>query len=224
MYLPEVCFTPVCIDGLRFYIHYISSRRKFVNFGGIAVNASFSGKATALDIGDRHAPFPFLSIVRETRVRGRWPGVPLPPKYLVIHLGKTGSSRTRNEPLPSPTGVNNGSQGTWTNFHFPAQSVNANPGGQVLNEVVINEILAATYASEPWTAYERRLQRPDGGATNTPAHAMAAARFPVAEAQTVALFIEAVAYCVYLVTPGRALLGADAGSAATGRVTSVVAS
>ena len=70
--------------------------------------------------------------------------------------GAPGRDLFQRDRLPSPTRETGGTEGTWANFQFPAQSTTANPGAQgsagVLNEAVINEILAATHASETWKA------------------------------------------------------------------------
>ena len=53
--------------------------RKFVlvNYSNRVRLRPFHGKAVALDVGDRHAPFPGLFIIHEMRVRGHHPFAPV---------------------------------------------------------------------------------------------------------------------------------------------------
>ena len=51
----------------------------FVNYSNHPDLQSFHGKAVALDIRDRHAPFPSLFIIHEMRVRGFHPFEPVSP-------------------------------------------------------------------------------------------------------------------------------------------------
>ena len=45
----------------------------FVNYTGDYMDRGFNGKAIALDVADKHAPFPCLFIIHEMRVRGHNP-------------------------------------------------------------------------------------------------------------------------------------------------------
>ena len=51
----------------------------FVNYSGKPSLQRFHGKAIALDIKDRYAPFPSLFIIHEMRVRGFHPFSPVAP-------------------------------------------------------------------------------------------------------------------------------------------------
>jgi hypothetical protein len=51
----------------------------FINYSDQPAFRQFHGKAIALDINDRHAPFPSLFIIHEMRVRGFHPFQPLIP-------------------------------------------------------------------------------------------------------------------------------------------------
>jgi len=51
----------------------------FVNYSNRPSVAPFHGKAVALDIKDRYAPFPSLFIIHEMRVRGFNPFQPTDP-------------------------------------------------------------------------------------------------------------------------------------------------
>ncbi|EIM91915.1 uncharacterized protein STEHIDRAFT_151270 [Stereum hirsutum FP-91666 SS1] len=61
-------------DAYEFFIRYMPEARKFVffNYTGRYGEAPFHGKAIALDIGHRHAPFPAL-FIHELRVRAHNP-------------------------------------------------------------------------------------------------------------------------------------------------------
>src|SRR5712691_11839708 len=51
----------------------------FINYANLSYLRPFHGKAIALDIRDRHVPFPALFIIHEMRVRGFYPFEPVSP-------------------------------------------------------------------------------------------------------------------------------------------------
>ncbi|KAJ2916641.1 hypothetical protein MD484_g3776, partial [Candolleomyces efflorescens] len=121
----------------------------------------FHGKAIALDIRDRHAPFPSAFILHEMRVRGHHPFQPLAPDVpddppyqdWILSEGvfdsKSGSFKRDGPPeeykrLPAQ-------------LHFQPTTTSmdtASSGRQklALNENVIADILAATRAMPSWKA------------------------------------------------------------------------
>lgn len=68
-------------NAYRFFIRFFPDIRKFVliNYSGREELQPFHGKAVALDIKDRHVPFPSLFIIHEMRVRGFHPFEPVSP-------------------------------------------------------------------------------------------------------------------------------------------------
>lgn len=122
----------------------------------------YHGKAVALDINDRHAPFPAMLLIHEMRVRGFHPFQPPTPSLPTVaawqdwiltrgvydennstfRRGKTENAGNRPQPQPQlPPGLQNTSGGSTS--HTLA-----------LNQNVVNEILAATRAMPSWKACE----------------------------------------------------------------------
>ncbi|KAM6504524.1 hypothetical protein JOM56_001467 [Amanita muscaria] len=68
-------------DGYDFFIRFFPEIQKFVlvNYSDHPDLRKFHGKAIALDIKDRHAPFPSLFIIHEMRARGFHPFAPTNP-------------------------------------------------------------------------------------------------------------------------------------------------
>ncbi|KIL67606.1 hypothetical protein M378DRAFT_9375 [Amanita muscaria Koide BX008] len=68
-------------DGYDFFIRFFPEIQKFVfvNYSDHPTLRKFHGKAIALDIKDRHAPFPSLFIIHEMRARGFHPFAPSNP-------------------------------------------------------------------------------------------------------------------------------------------------
>jgi hypothetical protein len=71
-------FPDVTLIGPNIYRKLIR-KFVFVNYSGKPSLQQFHGKAIALDIRDRHAPFPSTFIIHETRVRGFHPFRPVAP-------------------------------------------------------------------------------------------------------------------------------------------------
>ncbi|KIM74763.1 hypothetical protein PILCRDRAFT_14201 [Piloderma croceum F 1598] len=68
-------------DSYAFFIRFFPDIRKFVfiNYSGHRYLQQFHGKAIALDIKDKYAPFPSLFIIHEMRIRGFHPFQPVVP-------------------------------------------------------------------------------------------------------------------------------------------------
>ncbi|KAH9990337.1 hypothetical protein BJV77DRAFT_621645 [Russula vinacea] len=90
------CSHRVLFNGHEFFIRFLPDIRKFVlvNYTNEPTLQQFHGKAIALDIRDRHAPFASLFILHEMRVRGFHPTKPIEPAMPDDILGKIGSCRT----------------------------------------------------------------------------------------------------------------------------------
>lgn len=146
-----------------FFIRLLADIRKFVfiNYSARVDLQQFHGKAIALDINDRYAPFPSLFIIHEMRVRGFHPFQPVSPPVPApddIHwqdwisseqvFNNASASFKRNMPPH-----NERSAETQLPSH-PTTTTTA-PSGQrtlALNADVINDILAATRAMPSWKA------------------------------------------------------------------------
>jgi len=161
-------------DGYDFFIRFFPDIRKFVfiNYSDQSAFRQFHGKAIALDINDRHVPFPSLFIIHEMRVRGFHPFQPLIPAIPSVirwqdwvlssgvldtdsnsFIRKDPSDNDDNEPIPQDQPMTPIVGGT-------------SSGGRTLalNADVIAEILAATYASPSWRACEMEGTSWDGTA------------------------------------------------------------
>jgi hypothetical protein len=148
----------------------------FINFSGHEDLHSLHGKAVALDIRDRHAPFPSLFIIHEMRVRGFHPFEPVSPDIAddvrwQDWISSSGVLRTdggphyfeREEP---PSDEQEDVLGRLELEDLPANLANAPSGTRslALNNDVIAEILAATRAMPSWKACEMEGMSWDGTA------------------------------------------------------------
>jgi hypothetical protein len=147
-----------------------------VNFSGNGLLDSLHGKAVALDIRDRHAPFPSLFIIHEMRVRGFHPFEPVSPDIAddvrwqdwILSSGVLradgGSHYFEREERPR-----DGRDSVFEQPEpqlLPMNPTNAPSGsrGLALNNDVIAEILAATRAMPSWKACEMEGMSWDGTA------------------------------------------------------------
>jgi hypothetical protein len=131
----------------------------FINYSGRWGLQPFHGKAIVLDIKDRHAPFPYLFIIHEMRVRGFHPFMPIQPSMpdgilwqdWILDDGvfdSTANSFRRDSPPESAPSQ-----------QLPQSQSPTNAGGassgrydMALNEDIIEKILAATRAMPSWKA------------------------------------------------------------------------
>jgi len=126
----------------------------------------YHGKAIALDIGDKHAPFPSSFIIHEMRVRGFYPfsntapDIPADDVFPWQDWITTGNIWDSNNNM-----FRKGSNQTSSSAAFPLpQSLSMTPMGGgpstsgmrhlELNEQVIADILAATRSMPSWKACE----------------------------------------------------------------------
>jgi len=156
-FFPDVRSLRLCF-GPSIYSKQI---RKFVfiNYSGEQDLQQFHGKAIALDIKDRYAPFPSLFIIHELRVRGFHPFQPVTPIVPDdIHwqdwisseqvFDDASDSFKRDRPPPNDNDRSAETQ-------LPSHPVTTAPSGQrtvELNADVIADILAATRAMLSWKA------------------------------------------------------------------------
>jgi hypothetical protein len=139
----------------------------FINYSDQPDFRQFHGKAIALDINDRHVPFPSLFIIHEMRVRGFHPFQPLIPDIpRVIQwqdwilssgvLDIFSDSFIRKD--PSDNDADNDDDNEPIPQDQPMMPIvgGTSSGGRTLalNADVITEILAATYALPSWRACE----------------------------------------------------------------------
>ncbi|PPQ71584.1 hypothetical protein CVT26_010552 [Gymnopilus dilepis] len=157
-------------DAYAFFIRFVPDIQKFVfvNYSNSKDPslAPFHGKAVALNINDRYAPFPSIFIIHEMRVRGFNPFQPTEPDidgaswqdwiYSDGVLDNSSDSLKRDYPLNNEgTNDNNTSALSQLQFNPTMTSTSQmSSGGRrvVLNEHVIADILAATRASPSWKA------------------------------------------------------------------------
>ncbi|KIJ50474.1 hypothetical protein M422DRAFT_159636 [Sphaerobolus stellatus SS14] len=160
-------------DGYKFFIryHHHSGKFIFINYSGTRLLEEFHGKAVALDINDRYAPFPSIFIIHEMRVRGFNPFQPItydipdtvPWQDWILSDGvfdEASNSFIRDLPPANNEPDLGGS---------PPQlqpTTSAGGGGNTLelNADVINTILAATRAMPSWKACQMEGTSWDGTA------------------------------------------------------------
>ena len=135
----------------------------FINYSGHPNLQQFHGKAVALDIKDKYAPFPSLFIIHEMRVRGFHPfrpivptipdGIPWQDWILSDHVfDNTSDSFKRNRPPP------NRNNSVSAQIQLPFHPTTTSPDGAssqhtlALNADVVTDILAATHAMPSWKA------------------------------------------------------------------------
>jgi hypothetical protein len=131
----------------------------FINYSGHPNLQQFHGKAVALDIKDKHAPFPSLFIIHEMRVRGFHPFQPIVPTIpdgipwqnwiLSDHVFDNASDSFKRD-RPPPNRNNSVSAQAQQPFHPDGAS--STQRTLALNANVIADILAATHAMPSWKA------------------------------------------------------------------------
>jgi hypothetical protein len=136
----------------------------FVNHSNNPTLQQFHGKAIALDIKDRHAPFPSLFILHEMRVRGFHPFEPIEPAMpdggpWQDWISSDGvfdiESDSFKRDSPSDNRDNNHNTQSQPQFQPTMMSTGGASSGErkvTLNADVINEILAVTRAMPSWKA------------------------------------------------------------------------
>jgi len=161
-YFPDVSLTRLCF---RLRIHR-KQIRKFVlvNYSNRPTLQQFHGKAVALDIQDRHAPFPSLFILHEMRVRGFHPFEPVAPTVADnstwqdwISSDGVFNNASGSFNRASPPGNPNSSVSPQQRPQFHPTTTgagDASSGGRTaaLNADVIADILTATRAIPSWKA------------------------------------------------------------------------
>ncbi|KAG6820292.1 hypothetical protein H0H93_002730 [Arthromyces matolae] len=153
-------------DAYDFFIRFDPDLDKFIliNYSQLRVLEDFHGKAVGLDIDDVHAPFPSLLIIHEMRVRGFHPFQPLAPivsddipwqDWIVSEgvFNDVARSFHREQSPTSQVQPSHGSAQLQLQPSLPT-TTNSVPGQHPLelNSNVIQQILAATYASRSWKA------------------------------------------------------------------------
>ncbi|KAF8585920.1 hypothetical protein K439DRAFT_1646404 [Ramaria rubella] len=153
-------------DEYAFFIRFLPDIRKFIliNYSCDPALQVFHGKAIALDIRDRYAPFPSLFIIHEMRVRGFHPFEPVAPAlrndypwqdWIVseqVYDNASGSFKRYRQ-------SHHGNNGSSAQLQLLSQLEMDGAGGEssggrtaVLNENVIADILAFTRAMPSWKA------------------------------------------------------------------------
>jgi len=153
-------------DGYSFFIRFIPNLRKFVfvNHSNDPSFQQFHGKAIALDIRDRYAPFPSLFIIHEVRVRAFHPFQPAAPDlpinppwqdWMVSDSVLDSAPESRYFIRESPPA---GDYSGASQFQPPVTEGGGASGGGgmalALNADVIADILAATHSMPSWKACE----------------------------------------------------------------------
>jgi len=154
-------------ENYFFFLRFLPNIQKyvFVNYSGDAELQKYHGKAVAIDIKDRYAPFPSLFLFHEMRCRGFHPFSPLNPTMpgdspwqewieldgVFDHL--SGSFKRNNTPDNSDNGCV--TVPPLRQCLPPADSASSGEHPlEPLNKDVITEILTATRAMSSWKACE----------------------------------------------------------------------
>jgi len=152
----------------EYFIRFCPDVQKFVliNYSDEPIHRPFHGKAIAIDIKDRHAPFPSIFIIHEMRVRGHNPfasvvhDMPndIPWQDWILSdgmLDNISDSFNRDRP-PFNRNRNNSAS---AQAQLQSQTTTTSAGGVssgrrvlALNADVIADILAATHAMPSWKA------------------------------------------------------------------------
>ncbi|KAF8837598.1 hypothetical protein BDN67DRAFT_908992 [Paxillus ammoniavirescens] len=153
-------------DAYDFFIRFFPDIRKFVfiNYSGNRFTRQFYGKAIALDINDKYAPFPSMFIIHEMCVRGFHPFQPVVPTvpdgipwqdWVLSNDVFDNASDSFKRDFP-PLNHSNSFSGQ---VQLPFRPTTTNTGGAsssqrtvALNEAVIADILAATRTMPSWKA------------------------------------------------------------------------
>jgi hypothetical protein len=137
----------------------------FINYSGKNSLQEFHGKALAIDIRDKHAPFPSLFIIHEMRVRGFHPFQPVTPAVQdpapwqdwILSDGVIDNASGYFKRDSPPDDGNDHTFAQPQPAGFPTMDVGgSSSGGRALelNANVIADILAATRAMPAWKACE----------------------------------------------------------------------
>lgn len=136
----------------------------FINYSGNQYLQQHHGKAIALDIKDKHAPFPSLFIIHEMRVRGFRPFQPVTPTipddiswqdWIISDQVFDDASNSFKRGSPPPNYSNSFSAQALQPFGPTTTSADGASSSQrtlALNADVIADILAATHAMPSWKA------------------------------------------------------------------------
>jgi len=131
----------------------------FINYSGHEYLEQFHGKAIALDIKHKHAPFPSIFIIHEMRVRGFHPFRPVAPTvpddipwedWIVSNHVFDDASDSFKHDRP-PRNLSHGSAQAQPPFH-PMTTASSGQHTVALNADIIADILAATRAMPSWKA------------------------------------------------------------------------
>ncbi|KAI0004450.1 hypothetical protein BJV74DRAFT_807376 [Russula compacta] len=152
-------------DEYLYFIRFCPDVKKFVliNYSDLPEFRPFHGKAIAIDIKDRHAPFPSIFIIHEMRVRGHNPfqavihnmpdDIPWQDWILsegVFNYTSGGFTRGRRP------GNSNNSASAPTRQQLPPMTTSSGASSSgctiALNADVITDILASTHAMPSWKA------------------------------------------------------------------------
>jgi len=135
-----------------------------INYSGNPDLQQFHGKAIAIDVKDRHSPFPSIFIIHEMRVRGFHPFQPISPTipddnpwqdWILLGGVLNNSSRSfKREYPPSNLGKSTSAASQLQIQPTSTSAGGAPPGTRTLdlNADIIAEILAATHAMPSWKA------------------------------------------------------------------------
>jgi len=153
-------------NAYDFFIRFVPGIRKFVfvNYSNHPKFQSFHGKAIALDIRDRYAPFPSLFIIHEMRVRAMHPFQHDAPA--ISHdlswqdwISSGGffddTSGSFNRAAPPDNGNDDGGGPASAQTQLPTTGGGGGSSAGLtleLNSNVIAEILSATRAMPSWKA------------------------------------------------------------------------
>ncbi|KAF5360465.1 hypothetical protein D9756_004541 [Leucocoprinus leucothites] len=141
-------------ERYNFFIRFMPQKFVFVNYSDNPNLRQSHGKAIALDIKERNTPFPSLFLIHEMRVRGFHPFQPIAPgmpKYKDITWQDWIISEGLFDDVTGTFKRHEMTGADWTDSKMSPSSLQI---GTTLefNQIVVEEILKATWQSASWKA------------------------------------------------------------------------
>ncbi|TRM66516.1 hypothetical protein BD626DRAFT_545722 [Schizophyllum amplum] len=150
----------LAFENYWFYIRYSPEKRRFIfiDQSDDGYYRKYHGKAIALDVSDRYAPFATLFLIHEQRVRGHWPFAPVVPDLpqdtawqdWIVSSGYLRDPASTDSPLFQRDWPQHDPTSSEASSFHPVSGGPATSTGLALNDDVVAQILDATRNSLSW--------------------------------------------------------------------------